>query len=118
MTGLRIFLAVIGLTILVYTLPVIANHGMDLLPVFFGDIAKMDWPGQFNVDFSTFLLMTMLWVAWRNNFSLPGLLLACLVPVGGGMFTSGYILFLTFSLKGDMAAVLLGKDRAQAYKRG
>lgn len=116
MTALRIFLAAIGLTILVYTLPVIANHGTDLLPIFFGDIARMEWPGQFNVDFSSFLLMTMLWVAWRNNFSLPGLLLACLVPVGGGMFTSIYVLLLTFSLKGDIVAVLLGKDRAASYK--
>lgn len=116
MTGLRTFLAGICLTILLYTLPVVANHGMDLLPVFFGDIAAMGWPGQFNVDFSSFLLMTMLWVAWRNGFSLPGLLLACLVPVGGGMFTSGYLLFLTFSLNGDMAAVLLGKDRAAARR--
>lgn len=116
MTGFRIFLAAIGLTILLYTLPVIANHGMDLLPIFFGDIAKMGWPGQFNVDFSTFLLMTMLWVAWRNNFSVPGLLLACLVPVGGGMFTSFYVLFLTFSLKGDMAALLLGSKRVSALR--
>ena len=116
MTAFRLFLAALGLTILLYTLPVIANHGMDLLPVFFGDIAKMDWPGQFNVDFSTFLLMTMLWVAWRNGFSVPGLLLACLVPVGGGMFTSGYLLFLTFSLKGDMAAILLGSKRAAALR--
>lgn len=116
MTALRIFLAAIGLTILFYTLPVIANHGTDLLPVFFGDIARMEWPGQFNVDFSSFLLMTMLWVAWRKNFSASGLLLACLVPVGGGMFTSGYVLYLTIQAKGDMAAVLLGKDRAAAYK--
>lgn len=117
MTAFRLFLAALGLTILLYTLPVNANHGMDLLPIFFGDIAKMDWPGQFNVDFSTFLLMTMLWVAWRNGFSVPGLLLACLVPVGGGMFTSGYVLFLSFQLRGDMAAVLLGSKRAAALRR-
>lgn len=116
-TAFRFFLAAIGLTILFYTLPVVAHHGMDLLPVFFGDIAKMEWPGQFNVDFSSFLLMTMLWVAWRNGFSVPGLMLALLVPVGGGMFTSFYVLFLTFSLKGDITALLLGTKRAAALRR-
>lgn len=117
MTLFRLFLAAIGLTILFYTLPVAADHGMDLLPVFFGDIAKMGWPGQFNVDFSSFLLMTMLWVAWRNGFSVPGLLLALLVPVGGGMFTSFYVLFLSFQSKGDIAVLLLGTKRAAALRR-
>lgn len=117
MTAFRFFLAVIGLTILFYTLPVVAHHGMGLLAVFFGDIAKMAWPGQFNVDFSSFLLMTMLWVAWRNGFSALGLLLALLVPVGGGMFTSFYVLFLTFATKGDIAAVLLGSERAATLRR-
>ena len=116
MTLFRIFLVAILLGILGYTLPVIAHHGMDLLTVFFGDIAKMDWPGQFNLDFSSFLLMTMLWVAWRSGFSLSGLLLAILVPVGGGMFTSLYVLLLTFQHQGDIAAVLLGSKRAAALR--
>ena len=116
MTAFRIFLAAICMTILLYTVPVVANHGADLGPVFFGDIAKMGWPGQFNLDFSSFLLMTMLWVAWRYGFSVTGLLLARLGPAGGGMLTSLYVLCRAFSVKGDLAAVLLGRDRAVALR--
>ena len=50
MTGFRVLLAAIFETIAVYTAVVIADHGMNLLPVFFGDMAKMEWPGQFNLD--------------------------------------------------------------------
>lgn len=116
MTIFRTFLITIFLTILLYTAVVIANHGMGLIPIFFGDIGQFGWPGQFNVDFSSFLLMTLVWVAWRNHFSTSGLLLALLVPVGGGMFTSGYLLFLLAQTKGDIAVVLLGSRRVAALR--
>jgi hypothetical protein len=48
-----IFLAISG-----YTVIVINNHGIGLLPVFFGDMAEMGWPGQFNLDFMCFLALS------------------------------------------------------------
>lgn len=62
MTAFRVLLAAIFVTIVVYTSVVVANHGLGLLPVFFGDIAKMEWPGQFNLDFSGFLVLSALWL--------------------------------------------------------
>ncbi len=59
----RILLAVIFVAIAGYTAIVIANHGMNLLPVFFGDMATMAWPGQFNLDFMCMLTLSALWVA-------------------------------------------------------
>ena len=57
MTLFRIFCAAIIAAVSIYTTIVIANHGMGLYPIFFGDIADMTWRGQFNVDFLCFLLM-------------------------------------------------------------
>ena len=45
-----------------YTAVVVAHHGLDLFSVFFGDIAKLMWPGQFNLDFTCLLLLSALWV--------------------------------------------------------
>ena len=53
----------------IYTAVVIDQHGMGLFGVFFGDMAKFGWAGQFNADFMAMLAMSAIWVAWRNNFS-------------------------------------------------
>ncbi len=77
MGAFRIFLVCIFTAIVVYTVVVIANHGMGLFAVFFGDMAKMAWPGQFNLDFMGFLMLSGLWLAWRHHFSPPGSHSAC-----------------------------------------
>ena len=52
MTAFRVLLASMLMIVLAYTGVVIATHGLGLLPVFFSDIQAMNWPGQFNLDFS------------------------------------------------------------------
>ena len=108
----RAFLGIILLTIVSYTVVVGSNHGWDLLPVFFGDIAKMNWPGQFNFDFMGFLLLSGLWVSWRHQFSPPGIALGAVAVFGGVMFLSAYLLVQTFMVGGDVKILLLGKGRA------
>lgn len=110
MLRMRLIAAAIFVVILGYTGVVIAAHGWDLVPVFFGSIAAMDWQGQFNVDFSSFLVLSALWVAWRNDFSMTGWLLAPLALFGGGLFLSVYLFIL--SGQGDMKMLLLGPRRA------
>lgn len=112
MTGFRILLAMILAVIVSYTLPVIGLYGMTLVPIFFGAIADMTWQGQFNVDFSCFLVLSGLWVAWRHNFAPLGLALAPVATFGGAMFLSLYLLIVSFHVRGDMAALLLGTRRA------
>lgn len=104
---LRIFL-VIHLAVLTgYTLIVIQNHGMNLLPVFFGDMAAMAWPGQFNLDFLGFLVLSALWTAWRNGFSALGLVLAVIAFFGGMAFLSVYLLILSLGTD-SIRDILLG----------
>ena len=109
MTTFRIALIALWLTLGIYTAVVIANHGWNLLPVFFGDIVQMVWPGQFNLDFLCFLLLAALWTAWRGRFSAPSLVLALVALFGGSGFLLIYLLVLTIRTRGDMAAVLLGQ---------
>jgi hypothetical protein len=44
--------------LVLYTGVVVANHGLDLLPVFFGDMTKLAWPGQCNRDFTCMLALS------------------------------------------------------------
>ena len=112
MGALRIYLSIIFVVILGYTSVTIANHGMNLLPVFFGDIAALTWNGQFNMDFLGFLLLSGLWVAWRHHFSVPGLGLGLVAVFGGMLFLCTYLLVALAQVKGDAAALLLGPRRA------
>ncbi|GLQ20045.1 hypothetical protein ACFFUB_04135 [Algimonas porphyrae] len=111
MTLFRMFLFAILSAIIVYTAIVMINHGPNLLPVFFNDMLAMGWPGQFNLDFMTFLMLSAIWVAWRNGFSPMSWILALLAFFGGMLFLSVYLLILTSRHKGDMATILMGPSR-------
>jgi len=111
-TTFRILLVLLWAIIVGYTGIVIANHGLGLLEVFFGDMAAMGWPGQFNLDFMSLLTLSALWVAWRHQFSAAGLALGLLALFGGGLFLTSYLLVVSAQAKGDMKEVLLGKVRA------
>ena len=112
MTLFRIFLVTIIAAVGVYTAIVIAHHGMGLYPIFFGDIAAMSWPGQFNLDFLCFLIMSGVWVAWRHAFSVGGLVLGFAAFNLGAPFLAAYLLVESYRNEGDSAAILLGKARA------
>jgi hypothetical protein len=109
MLGFRGLLVVVFGALLVYTAAVIANHGWNLLSIFFGDMATMTWPGQFNLDFMFMLVLSALWVAWRHRFSAAGLALAVVAAFGGALFLSVYLLVLSLRAKGDVREVLLGE---------
>lgn len=112
MTLLRIFLIAAFLAVLAYTLLVAGRHGFDLVSVFMANIAAVNWSGQFNLDFLTYLLLSAGWVAWRHNFSGPGLLLGLIASVGGMLFLAVYLLVVSFRSNGDMRTLLLGETRA------
>lgn len=72
MLAFRVYLTALIMGLGAYTLAVGLDQGWNLLPVFFGDMAAMTWPGQFNADFMTFLSLSGLWIAWRHHFSVGG----------------------------------------------
>lgn len=109
MTLFRLFLATIALVVIAYTIPVIQSEGiLVLLPTFFGEMKNFQWAGQFNLDFFTFLLLSGLWTAWRNNFSLIGNVLGIGAVVLGAPYLALYLIYLSFVCDGDVKLMLLG----------
>ena len=114
MTAFRALMAVMFVVLTVYTVIVGMNHGWNLIPVFFDDMMKMAWPGQFNLDFMGFLVLSALWVSWRHHFTPGGLGLGVLAFFGGIMFLSVYLFVVAGQASGDVKELLLGKRRASA----
>jgi hypothetical protein len=112
MVGFRVLLLVVFATIVAYTAVVVSQHGLNLFPVFFGDIGKMEWPGQFNLDFLGFLSLSAFWLAWRHRFSAAGIALGILGFFGGAPVLTAYLFIATFNCDGDVSVLLLGQTRA------
>jgi hypothetical protein len=109
MIWFRSLLLLIFTVIAVYTGVVVARHGLDLLPVFFGDMWKLGWPGQFNLDFLCMLMLSGLWVGWRHGFSWAGVALGICAFLGGSFFLSAYLLVESIRCGGDPHRILLGR---------
>jgi NADH:ubiquinone oxidoreductase subunit 2 (subunit N) len=112
----RAFLIAAFCVIAGYTAIVIGAHGLDFIPQFNADILGLTWRGQFNTDFFCFLLLSAIWVAWRNDFSPAGLVLGVVGVFGGMLFLSSYLLILSFAVRGDAAILLMGSRRAAAAR--
>ena len=111
MNAFRTLLVFMFVGIVAYTLIAGINHGWNLFPLFFEEIAAITWPGQFNFDFTCFLLLSGSWIAWRHHFSPGGIALGLIGTVGGIMVVAPYLLFATFQANGNMGVLLLGKKR-------
>ena len=110
----RVFLLACLVAIVAYTSVTIADHGWNLMPVFFGNMAEMGWPGQFNLDFMCFLALSAIWVSWRHQFSGAGLALGVVAFFGGMLFLSIYLLVQISRCRGDVRVLLLGEARSRA----
>ncbi|MEO0367927.1 MAG: hypothetical protein AAF197_03970 [Pseudomonadota bacterium] len=108
MTIFRLFLCIILAGISIYTGITIGEYGTNLVPLFFGEMTTFSWQGQFNFDFMTFLLLSGLWTAWRNGFTVGAIGLGVFATVFGMMFLAAYLLYLSFQTDGDIRRMLLG----------
>jgi hypothetical protein len=113
----RLLLISIVAIVGIYTAAVIGEHGVDFLTPFYADIARMGWPGQFNMDFHAFLILGSVWLMWRHNFSLSGIVFGLAIFAGGAPFLCSYLLVVITKDKADIAELLLGKTRVAALKR-
>lgn len=112
MMAFRLGVMMAWAVLVTYTGVVIAEHGMGLLPIFFGDMARMGWPGQFNLDFTIMLGLSATWVAWRHRFSGAGLALALVAFFGGAGFLCPYLFVASVLAKGEPRKLLLGAHAA------
>ena len=107
----RVLLIFVFCVLSAYTLLVVSGHGLNLFSVFFGDMQKISWAGQFNLDFMFMLLFSAIWVMWRHHFSLAGIALGVVAFFSGAPFLCVYLLIQSFRAEGDVRVMLLG-DRA------
>lgn len=113
MKAFQILLVIMIIWIIGITGVVGFNHGWNLLPIFFGDMASLTWPGQFNADFMCFLLLSGLWLAWRHYFSFSEIILGLIGVFGGILFLAPYLLITSYQTNGDMKKLMLGAARAK-----
>ena len=104
-------LVAVFLCLTAYTVQVVTTHGLGLFAVFFGDMAKFGWAGQFNADFMAMLAFSGAWVIWRNQFSALGFALGVLAFFGGAPFLCGYLLYLSIAHDGDVTTMLVGENK-------
>ncbi len=109
MTFLRILLVAMLVVVLIYTGLAVANEGINLFATTLPALPHFGWPGQFHLDFATYLILSALWVGWRHKFSPAGIVLALIASVGGMIFLSIYLLVASYKAEGDMKKILLGE---------
>jgi len=111
MLAFRVMLGLILIILSAYTGKVLSTDGLTLFQVFFGDMAKLQWPGQFNLDFMFMLSLSAVWVAWRSRFSAKGIGLAVLAFFLGSAFLGVYLMILSFQPGATGKSILIGTDR-------
>ncbi|WP_143883845.1 hypothetical protein [Chryseobacterium binzhouense] len=104
---LKVLLAVQALAVLVYTILVFQKEGADLFSVFFSNVKSVNWSGQFNLDFMSYLTLSGLWVMWRNHFSGKSIVIGLAAMILGIVFFAPYVLVLLMQEKGDLKKVLV-----------
>ena len=104
-------LVAMGTIVLAYTIVAIASEGPNLFASTLPMFLEWKWPGQFFLDFLTYLWLSGLWVAWRHEFSSLGIALGIAASLLGMIFLSIYLLIAINKANGDIREVLLGMTR-------
>jgi len=105
---LKTLLVVQTLGLLIYTFWAFQNEGANLFGVFIQNLISLNWSGQFNLDFLSYLLLSGLWIMWRNQYTMTSILLGLLAMVLGIVWFAPYVLWLIHKEKGDLKRVLVG----------
>jgi len=92
-----------------YTAFAFQHEGPDLFSVFFSNLLALNWSGQFNLDFSFYLVLSGLWMVWRNGLPARSVALAVAAMILGILFFAPYLLYLLGVHQGDLRAVLVGR---------
>jgi len=98
------------LALLVYTGFAVKLEGWTLFQVVSNNISDLNWNGQFNLDFSCYLLLSGIWIVWRNKFSGSSFIIAIIAMIIGIIVFAPYMLYLIIKENGDYKKVLLGKQ--------
>jgi hypothetical protein len=97
-----------ALAVAILTRLAFQREGAGLFQVFIGNIRAGGWNGQFNADFTCYLVLSGLWLMWRNHFRPPAILLGLAAAILGIILFAPYLVFLLYREKGNLVKVLVG----------
>ncbi|MCI5057594.1 MAG: hypothetical protein MRY83_15885 [Flavobacteriales bacterium] len=101
-----LFVQFIG--VLIYTIITLQKEGFVVFERAFEFIQTVKWIGQFTLDFQCYLMLSALWIAWRNKFSINSILFAITAMILGIIVFAPYLLYLISKEKGNLKRVLIG----------
>lgn len=96
--------------LLFYTVKATQAHGFTLVSALADNMSGFSWSGQFNLDFTCYLILSGIWIMWRDKFSLPAIITGMAASILGMLFFAPYLLYLLYVVKGDVKKLLLGKN--------
>jgi len=105
---LKTYLVLAWVIITAITVYAVSTLGPNFLQYFFGDMLTNGWRMQFNVDFAAHLILFCVWVVWREESRMTGIVCGFLVALGG-FFTCLYLLHRLHKADGSIKRLLLGK---------
>lgn len=108
-TFLKSLLIIQTIALVVYTGLAVNNEGWTLFQVITANIAAFNWNGQFNLDFSCYLMLSGIWIMWRNKFSASSIFMAVAAMIIGIMAFAPYLFLLLIKEKGNLSKVLVGE---------
>lgn len=94
--------------VLAYTVIAIKNDGANVFLRAQEFVQSLTWIGQFSLDFSCYLTLSALWIAWRNKYSGRAVAFAIAALILGIIVFAPYVLYLLAREKGDLKRVLIG----------
>jgi hypothetical protein len=109
-TTLIILLSGMILAMAVYTINATMNEGINLFAVFVDNLTSLGWSGQFNLDFTCYLILSGLWIMWRDRFSGSSILLGVAAMILGILLFAPILIYWILKERGDLRAVLLGQN--------
>lgn len=109
-TTLTILLVGMIAAMAVYTVTASLNEGINLFAVFADNLTSLGWSGQFNLDFTCYLILSGLWIMWRDRFSSSSIVLGSAAMILGILLFAPILIYFIKKEKGDLRAVLLGRN--------
>ena len=109
LTLLKSLLIVQTVALIVYSLIAANKEGWSLFNIFTENVASLNWNGQFNLDFSSYLLLSGLWIMWRNKFTISSMIIGVIAMIAGIVVFAPYLLYLLIIEKGDLKKLLVGE---------
>jgi hypothetical protein len=96
--------------LLVYTAFAVQNEGWGFLQIAATNVGSLTWSGQFALDFACYLMLSGIWIMWRNKFKAQSMILGIAAMILGIVVFAPFVIYLLGKEKGDLRKVILGKQ--------